>query len=545
EMLPSPDDLSELDSVEVTEPQETQAYRKCKKPSGHVSSSQKGSIIMAFLKRNAFVVLTMAAVALGIGLGFALRLVNMSARDVKYLIFPGELLMRMLQMLVLPLFVSSVITGMSSVDRKAYGKIGLRAFSYYMVTTLIAAFTGIALAVLIQPGKSSRAASVSSSGNADTAQPVDSFLDLIRNMIPSNLVEACFRKYKTVYSRSVSTGKSLGVINMTETSKKSRIHFCSNSLTLYDTVPVPGTLDGFNILGLLGFSVAFGLILGSMDTEGKPLRDFFDCLNKAIMHLVNIVIWYSPVGILFLLAGQIVKMTDTGEIGHEVAMYTLTVITGLLIHSLLTLPLIYFMVTRKNPFMFMVGLLQALTTAFGTSSSSATLPVTFYCMEENHNMDKRVTRFMLPIGATMNMDGAALYEAVAALFIAQVNNMDFNLGQIIVLSLIVTAASTGAAGIPQAGMVSMVIVLESVGLPTEDISLLMIVDWILDRLRTTTNVLGDCIGVSVVQHLSRHELQSFSPAEEKQQSVLCGLWKIILMLNSIQDFIETDHKLWC
>ncbi|TDH05915.1 hypothetical protein EPR50_G00127320 [Perca flavescens] len=501
-MLPSPDDLSELDSVEVTEPQETQAYCKCKKPSGHVSSSENGFIIMAFLKRNAFVVLTMAAVALGIGLGFALRLVNMSARDVKYLTFPGELLMRMLQMLVLPLFVSSVISGMSSVDRKAYGKIGLRAFSYYMVTTLIAAFTGIALAVMIQPGKSSRAASVSSSGNADAAQPVDSFLDLIRNMIPSNLVEACFRKYKTLYSRSVSTGKSLSVINMTETSKKN------------DTVPVPGTLDGFNILGLLGFSVGFGLILGSMDTEGKPLRDFFDCLNKAIMHLVNIVIWYSPVGILFLLAGQIVKMTDIGEIGHEVAMYTLTVITGLLTHSLLTLPLIYFMVTRKNPFMFMVGLLQALTTAFGTSSSSATLPVTFYCMEENHNMDKRVTRFMLPIGATMNMDGAALYEAVAALFIAQVNNMDFNLGQIIVLSLIVTAASTGAAGIPQAGMVSMVIVLESVGLPTEDISLLMIVDWILDRLRTATNVLGDCIGVSVVQHLSRHELQRRSPAEK-------------------------------
>uniref|UniRef100_A0A8D0AEE6 Amino acid transporter n=1 Tax=Sander lucioperca TaxID=283035 RepID=A0A8D0AEE6_SANLU len=433
-MLPSPDDLSELDSVEVTEPQETQAYRKCKKPSGHVSSSQKGSIIMAFLKRNAFVVLTMAAVALGIGLGFALRLVNMSARDVKYLIFPGELLMRMLQMLVLPLFVSSVITGMSSVDRKAYGKIGLRAFSYYMVTTLIAAFTGIALAVLIQPGKSSRAASVSSSGNADTAQPVDSFLDLIRNMIPSNLVEACFRKVRSAIAIICSISYCHGFI-LTKTFSYT-FYLLFPGIPIDDTVPVPGTLDGFNILGLLGFSVAFGLILGSMDTEGKPLRDFFDCLNKAIMHLVNIVI------------------------------------------------------------------------------CSATLPVTFYCMEENHNMDKRVTRFMLPIGATMNMDGAALYEAVAALFIAQVNNMDFNLGQIIVLSLIVTAASTGAAGIPQAGMVSMVIVLESVGLPTEDISLLMIVDWILDRLRTTTNVLGDCIGVSVVQHLSRHELQSFSPAEE-------------------------------
>ncbi|XP_037642567.1 excitatory amino acid transporter 1-like [Sebastes umbrosus] len=501
-MLPSPNDLSELDSVEVTELQETQTYHKCNKPSGHVSTSQNGSKVMAFLKRNAFVVLTMASVALGIGLGFALRHINMTARDVKYLTFPGELLLRLLQMLVLPLIISSVIAGISSVDKKAYGKIGLRAFCYYMVTTIIAAFTGIALAVLIQPGKSSRTASVSSSGHPQAVQTVDSFLDLIRNMIPSNLVEACFRKYKSGYSGSVSTGKSLDVINMTETSENN------------DTVPVPGTVDGVNMLGLLGFSVAFGLILGSMGTEGKPLRDFFDCLNKAIMHLVNIFIWYTPVGMLFLLAGQILKMTDIGEIGREVTMYTLTVITGLLIHGLLTLPLIYFVVTRKNPFRFMLGLLQALNTAFGTSSSSATLPVTLYCMEENHNMDKQVTRIMLPIGATVNMDGAALYEAVAALFIAQVNDMEFNLGQIIVLSLIVTAASTGAAGIPQAGMVTMMIVLESAGLPTEDISLLFMMDWILDRLRTTINVLGDCIGVGVVQHLSRHELQRSSPAEQ-------------------------------
>ncbi|XP_042353288.1 excitatory amino acid transporter 1-like [Plectropomus leopardus] len=499
-VLLSSDDLSVLDSVEVPEPQETQTYDKCSKNISHVSSSQNGSNVMAFLKRNAFVVLTMSAVVIGIGLGFGLRQVNMSPRGVKYLTFPGELLMRVLQMLVLPLIVSSVITVMSSVDRKAYGKIGLRAFSYYMVTTLIAAFTGIALAVLIQPGKSSRAASVSSSGNTEAVQTVDSFLDLIRNMFPSNLVEACFRKYKTVYSRSVSTGGSL--ISVTETSEN------------YDRVPVPGTSDGVNILGLLCFSVAFGLALGSLKTKGEPLKVFFDCLNKATMHLVSIVIWYSPVGILFLLAGQIVKMTDVGEIGGEVAMYFLTVLTGLLIHSVITLPLIYLMVTRKNPFRFIGGLLQALTTAFGTSSSSATLPVTLYCMEENHNMEKQVTRFMLPIGATMNMDGAALYEAVAALFIAQVNNIEFNLGQIIALSLIVTAASTGAAGIPQAGMVSMVIVLESAGLPTEDISLLMIVDWILDRIRTTINVLGDCIGVSVVQHLSRYELQHSGPAEK-------------------------------
>ncbi|XP_076600446.1 excitatory amino acid transporter 1-like [Chaetodon auriga] len=491
DMLPSPNELTVLDSVEVTEPQENQTHNASM---GYVSSRQNGSNVMAFLKRNAFVVLTMAAVALGIGLGFALRHINMSARSMRYLTLPGELMMRILQMMMLPLIISSLIAGVSSVDKKAYGKIGLRALSFYMVTTVIAAFTGITLAVLIRPGKSSRTAAVSSSGDADTVQAVDSFLDFLRNMIPSNLVEACFRKHKTVYSSRVSPGN---VTNMTETSENN------------DRVPEQGTSDGVNILGLLFFSVAFGLTLGSMGTEGKPLRDVFECLNKTIMRLVHIVIWYCPVGTLFLLAGQIVKMTDAGEIGRGVAFYTLTVITGLLIHSLFTLPLIYFMITRKNPLRFMRGVLQALTTAFGTSSSSATLPVTLYCMENHHTMDKHVTRFMLPIGATMNMDGVALYECVAALFIAQINKMEFNLGQIIVLSLIVTATSTGAAGIPQAGMVSMLIVLSSVGLPKEDISLLLIFDWILDRLRTVTNVLGDCIGVGVVQHLSRHELQSF------------------------------------
>uniref|UniRef100_A0A8C3AGZ9 Amino acid transporter n=1 Tax=Cyclopterus lumpus TaxID=8103 RepID=A0A8C3AGZ9_CYCLU len=479
-MMPSLNDLSELDSVEVTEPQETQTYVKCNKPSGHVSP-QNASNVVAFLMRNAFVVFTLAAVALGIGTGFALRHINMSAKDVKYLTFPGEILMRLLQMLVLPLIISITLKYqihmyyISSVDMMAFGKIVLKAFSYYMVTTFIATFTGIALAVHIQPGKSSWTASVPSSGNAEAVQTVDSFLDIIRCVLKYSLETQLFQ---------------------------CKIYGTYNVYSRNDTVPGPGTLDGVNILGLLFFSVAFGLILGRMENEAKPLRDFFDCLNKSIMHLVNIVIWYSPVGLFFLLAGQIVKVTDSEEIGRRVFMYALTVTTGLLIHSLLTLPLIYFIVTRKNPFRFMLGLLQALTTAFGTSSSSAALPITLYCMEGIHNMNKQVTRFMLPIGATMNMDGAALYEAVAALFIAQINNMDFNL-----------VASTGAAGIPQAGMVSMILVLDSAGLPTEDISLLMIVDWILDRLRTTTNVLGDCVGVSVVQHLSTKELQHSSPAD--------------------------------
>uniref|UniRef100_A0A8C9TCA2 Amino acid transporter n=1 Tax=Scleropages formosus TaxID=113540 RepID=A0A8C9TCA2_SCLFO len=366
------------------------------------STEKKMSSIMRdsirkFLRQNTFVFFTVAAVALGVILGFALRPREMSLREIKYFSFPGELLMRMLQMLVLPLIVSSLVTGMSSLDSKASGKMGVRAVVYYIVTTFIAVFIGILIVVIIKPGRGNRDSPLSSSGNVELVQAADAFLDLIR---------------------------------------------------------------------------------------------------------------YAPVGILFLIAGKIVEMKDLAEVGGQLGMYTISVIVGLLIHGLIVLPLLYFLFTRRNPYMFIGGLLQALITALGTSSSSATLPVTFRCLEENNGVDKRVTRFVLPVGATINMDGTALYEAVAAIFIAQVNDMDLNFGQILTISITATAASIGAAGIPQAGLVTMVIVLTSVGLPTEDITLIIAVDWFLDRLRTTTNVLGDSLGAGIVEHLSRKELQS-------------------------------------
>ncbi|KAF6127196.1 solute carrier family 1 member 3 [Phyllostomus discolor] len=352
--------------------------------------------VKSYLLRNAFVLLTVTAVIVGTILGFALRPYRMSYREVKYFSFPGELLMRMLQMLVLPLIVSSLVTGMAALDSKASGKMGMRAVVYYMTTTIIAVVIGIIIVIIIHPGKGTKE-NMHREGKIVQVTAADAFLDLIR---------------------------------------------------------------------------------------------------------------YAPLGILFLIAGKIVEMEDMGVIGGQLAMYTLTVIVGLLIHAVIVLPLLYFFVTRKNPWVFIGGLLQALITALGTSSSSATLPITFKCLEENNGVDKRVTRFVLPVGATINMDGTALYEALAAIFIAQVNNFELNFGQIITISITATAASIGAAGIPQAGLVTMVIVLTSVGLPTDDITLIIAVDWFLDRLRTTTNVLGDSLGAGIVEHLSRHELKN-------------------------------------
>ncbi|KAM8885188.1 excitatory amino acid transporter 1-like isoform 1-T3 [Spinachia spinachia] len=459
--------------------------------------------VKGFFTRNAFVLFTVAAVILGIALGFALRPYKLSYREVKYFSFPGELLMRMLQMLVLPLLVSSLITGMAALDGRASGRMGMRAVIYYTTTTVIAVFIGIILVLIIHPGKGSRDEFIKQP-KIEQINPADAFLDLIRNMFPPNIVEACTKQFKTQYAKRV-VHVTMTVNDTIFTLNGSQV------ITREEMIPVPGSVNGVNALGLVVFSICFGLIIGSMREKGQPLKDFFDCLNEVIMRLVAIIMWYAPIGILFLIAGKIVEMDDIADMGGQLGMYTVTVICGLLVHAIIVLPTLYFLVTRKNPFVFIAGLLQALITALGTSSSSATLPITFKCLEENNKVDKRVTRFVLPVGATINMDGTALYEALAAIFIAQVNDYDLNFGQILTISITATAASIGAAGIPQAGLVTMVIVLTSVGLPTDDITLIIAVDWFLDRLRTTTNVLGDSIGAGIVEHLSRHELQKKDP----------------------------------
>ncbi|XP_026505027.1 excitatory amino acid transporter 1 isoform X1 [Terrapene carolina triunguis] len=465
--------------------------------------------VKGYLVRNAFVLFTVTGVIVGTILGFGLRPYKMTYREVKYFSFPGELLMRMLQMLVLPLIVSSLVTGTAALDNKASGKMGMRAIVYYMTTTIIAVIIGIIIVVIIHPGKGTKE-NMHREGKIMKVTAADAFLDLIRNMFPPNLVEACFKQFKTNYDKRMfrvaippnETSVVASVIN--------NVSEAMETLTRMkeEVIPVPGAVNGVNALGLVVFSISFGLVIGNMKEQGQPLRHFFDSLNEAIMRLVALIMWYAPLGILFLIAGKIVEMEDMGVIGGQLAMYTVTVIIGLLIHAIIVLPLLYFLVVRKNPWVFIGGLLQALITALGTSSSSATLPITFKCLEENNGVDKRITRFVLPVGATINMDGTALYEALAAIFIAQVNNFELNFGQIITISITATAASIGAAGIPQAGLVTMVIVLTSVGLPTEDITLIIAVDWFLDRLRTTTNVLGDSIGAGIVEHLSRNELKS-------------------------------------
>lgn len=424
--------------------------------------------------------------------------------------FPGELLMRMLKMLILPLIMTSLIVGLADLDQKSSGRLGRRAVLYYMFTTGVAVLLGIILVVSIKPGSYGGDKEFATNENQIKTRTMDTIMDLLRNMFPENIVQACIQQAQTTAEEVViKTDQFVYTVNNTLPTGTIKVHNSTHNISITSkTVLVAGKTtyrQGTNVLGIVAFSIAVGLLLGKME-NAKIFTQWIIILNELIMKLVQYVMWYSPIGIWSLVTSKFASMDDISGTFEGLAYYMATVIAGLVIHSLIVLPLTYFVLTRRNPLVFMKGTVQALLTAFGTSSSSATLPVTFKCLEDNNRIDKRITRFVLPIGATINMDGTALYEAVAAIFIAQSTGMSLNVGQYIAISLTATLASIGAAGIPQAGLVTMLMVLQTVGLPEDAVTLIISVDWFLDRIRTTVNVLGDCFGAGIVAHLSEGEL---------------------------------------
>merc|ERR1719362_1789000 len=362
-----------------------------------------------------------------------------------------------------------------------------------MATTVMAVILGIILVSAIHPGsKETKDNAVERVGSSRNVTAVDTLLDLARNLFPPNLVQACTQQYRTV---------------LTYPEIKADGHDPEN---LY-TWKISGEyVNSMNILGLVFFSVFLGITLAVMGEKGKPLMEFFICLSEAMMTITTWVIYMAPVGVFFLIGGQILDMDDFGVVAGQLGKYFMTVLVGLFVHGFIVLPIIYTVMCRKLPFRFMANMTNAFTTAFGTASSSATLPVTMNLLEEKNGVDQRISRFVLPIGATINMDGTALYEAVAAIFISQVNGMELSIGQVIIISITATAASIGAAGIPHAGLVTLVMVLETVGLPSEAVSIIMSVDWLVDRVRTAVNVLGDAFGAAIVAHLSREELENIT-----------------------------------
>ena len=401
----------------------------------------------------------------------------------------GEIFLRLLKMIVVPLVITSVLSGILGLgDVRKLGKPGLAAVTYYLCTTVIAVIIGLLVVNVIQPGKGTvdqaTLAKYKSVGVESPKQKMLRKLSEITDM-PESEVGSVFEQLPTGENESPNVGKIF-----------------ENLALMVFTDNLFQSAANTDLLPLIVFSIIFGAMLTTLGSRVETITQLIEQTNTALMNFVMLLMKIAPLGIFCLIAARFGKAVAEGKFLEElnqIGWYFAAVIIGLGIHAFVVLPCIFWIVRRENPYRFMYQMSQALLTAFSTASSSATLPVTMECAEMNAGISKRSTEFVVPLGATINMDGTALYEAAAALFIAQAIGFDLDLSQQVIIAVTATLAAIGAAGIPEAGLVTMLIVLNAVNLPIEYIGLILSVDWLLDRFRTTVNVFGDSVGAAVVE----------------------------------------------
>ena len=403
----------------------------------------------------------------------------------------GEIFLRLLKMMVVPLVITSVMNGILGMgDVRKLGRPGGCAVAYYVCTTVLAVIVGLVVVNVINPGVGTvsdekRAEIQAESGGAGAKTKILEELSKETGLDKEQIARALPELEGGLEGKEPSLSMIL-----------------NNLLLMLFTDNLFSSAAKTSLLPLIVFSIIFAGMLTTMGTRVEALTAMIGQVNDALMTFILLLMKVAPLGIFCLVTARFGEARAEGKFMEEIQQtgwYVLTVLVGLGIHALVTLPLIYWIFTRKNPYLFMYRMAQALLTAFSTASSSATLPVTMECASTKAGVSKRSVEFVLPLGATINMDGTALYEAAAAIFIAQAVGIDLSLMDQLTIAITATLAAIGAAGIPEAGLVTMIIVLSAVGLPTEYIGLILSVDWLLDRFRTAVNVFGDSVGSAVVE----------------------------------------------
>merc|ERR1711936_1421413 len=411
--------------------------------------------VWSWFKENLLLVLTFLAVITGFILGLTLRELDLTSQSIRLVAYPGELFMRLLKLMILPLVIASLITGSASLNAKMNGMIALRTILFFILTSLLSAVVGLCLVVAAHPGNPATRAEINTTTTdllADKKGDImDNFLDLGRNLVPDNLFQAAFETAGTRQISDPDTGED-----------KRKLTYRS----------------GTNTLGIIFFCLTFGTCLGSVGPRAKPVIDFWIVIDDVIMRMVSIIMWISPVGIASVISAKILLVSDLASIMSQLGYFILTVCGGIFLYQFTILQAIFFLFTKKNPFEFWWGIFQAWMTAFATASTAAALPITFRCMMNN----------------------------------IQLSPVDY-----VTVVLTSTAASIASASVPSAALVLMLIVLTAIDVPVQDVSLLWAVDWFVDRCRTTNNMLGDCYGAAVVEALSKKELEAMDSEAEKER----------------------------
>jgi proton glutamate symport protein len=406
--------------------------------------------------------------------------------DMEVYALVGDLFMNALKMLVVPLVMSAIVGAIASLGRmQGFARLGGKTLLFYMGSGLIAILTGLVLVNAIAPGRATgltakdAAAAVSRAGSAEASRMaelseqtsghgLESVLGVFRALIPDNVVEA---------------------------------------------------MAGAQMLGLITFSLLFGFLVTRLEGRHREVMlAFWEGLYQVMIQMTLLVLRFLPLGVACLIARIAAETIATGHALERLAqlgLFALTTVLGLAVHALVTLPLILALVARVNPVRHYRAMLPALLTAFSTTSSAATLPMTIQCVEQRAGVSRRVTSFVLPIGATVNTDGTALYECVAVMFLAQLSGVQLDFGNQLLIVMMALVTSLGVAGIPAASMVAIAVILQAVNdnlpagqtIPIEALAILLVFDRLLDMCRTMVNVLGDSVATVVVARSEGEECE--------------------------------------
>ena len=378
----------------------------------------------------------------------------------------GRIFINALQLIAVPLVLASLVTGVASLsDLKKLSRIGSKTIVIYLVTTAIAVTTGLVIVNILRPG----------------------------HQIPEDV--------RTELQATYASGATAGEAAAEEASQRGPLQI------LVDLVPdnfLGAASSNRNMLQVVFVALFLGVGLIQVPTKtAKPLLDVFEALSAVVIRLVDLIMWIAPLGVFSLIASTITSVAgdDLGrilELLGALGSYSLAVVLGLMVHMGVTYVVLLKLFTPMKIRTFFAGIAPAQLVAFSTSSSGATLPVTMERCEEKLGVSEEVSSFVLPLGATINMDGTALYQAVAAVFISQALGMGLTLSQQLTIVLTAVVASIGTAAVPGAGVIMLVIILQAIGVPVAGISLILGVDRILDMLRTVTNITGDATVATLV-----------------------------------------------
>ncbi len=367
-----------------------------------------------------------------------------------YVSWMGDLFLRALKMIIIPLIISSMITGVANIgNAESLGRIGMKTITFYLFTSLIAIITGLVLVNFLKPGVG---INIGFTQQIDSASFQNQSLgNILMRIIPDNIFDAMAKG---------------------------------------------------DMLAIIFFSLLFGYFVTTLDDKhSRPLKRFFDALFAIMMKITLFVIKFTPLGIFGIVAGVIAKQAGDSAslltILQKMSIYMLAVLLGIFFHTFVTLSVIL-KLGKINPFRHLKNMTTVMLTAFSTSSSNATLPITMDAVENIDGVSNKISSFTLPLGATINMNGTALYECVAVIFIAQAYGIDLSFQQQFIIVITSLLAAIGSAGIPMAGLVMMSVILNAVGLPLEGIGLILAVDRILDMFRTAVNVYGDTCGAVII-----------------------------------------------